>query len=145
MRSLVFSFFVLVVLSATFLAVGLLIAFWPATYLQWVRWSKVEYLVDSRVGRQPRTLRLAIQNSRHWDGTLRCYCGHPDCVDSLVPITGCSMPRTTGSLSASAHRPYLQAVIRRRGAYSLPSCSHPKSRLTRLSHVTKLAVSQSGS
>ncbi len=43
MRSLVFSFFVLVVLSATFLAVGLLIAFWPATYLQWVRWSKVEY------------------------------------------------------------------------------------------------------
>jgi len=43
MRSLVFSFFVLVVLSAAFLAVGLLIAFWPATYLQWVRWSKVEY------------------------------------------------------------------------------------------------------
>ena len=43
MHSLVFSFFVLIVLSAAFLAVGLLIAFWPATYLRWVRWSKVEY------------------------------------------------------------------------------------------------------
>jgi hypothetical protein len=29
-------------MSAAFLAVGLLIAFWPATYLQWVRWSNVE-------------------------------------------------------------------------------------------------------
>lgn len=42
MRSLVSSFSVLIVLSAAFLAVGLLIAFWPATYLRWVRWSNVE-------------------------------------------------------------------------------------------------------
>jgi hypothetical protein len=42
MRSLVFGFFVLIALSASFLAVGLLIAFWPATYLRWVRWSNVE-------------------------------------------------------------------------------------------------------
>ena len=32
-----------IVMSAGFLAVGLLIAFWPATYWRWVRWSKVEY------------------------------------------------------------------------------------------------------
>jgi len=43
MRSSVFSFFVLIALSAAFLAVGLLIAFWPGTYLRWVRWSKVAY------------------------------------------------------------------------------------------------------
>lgn len=43
MRSLVFSFFVLIGLSAAFLTVGLLIAFCPATYLRWVRRSKVEY------------------------------------------------------------------------------------------------------
>jgi hypothetical protein len=42
MRSSVFSFFVLIVLSAAFLALGLLIAFWPATYLRWVRWSNME-------------------------------------------------------------------------------------------------------
>ena len=38
---IVFSFFG-IVLSAAFLAVGLLMAFWPATYLRWVLWSKVE-------------------------------------------------------------------------------------------------------
>ncbi len=42
MRSSAFSFFVLIVLSAAFVAVGLLIAFWPATYLRWVGWSKME-------------------------------------------------------------------------------------------------------
>jgi len=41
MRSSVFSFLVLIVLSAAFLAVGLLIAFWPAAYSRWVRWSNV--------------------------------------------------------------------------------------------------------
>jgi hypothetical protein len=34
--------FVGIVLSAAFLAVGLLIAFWPATYLRWIRWSNVD-------------------------------------------------------------------------------------------------------
>ena len=43
MRSLVSSFLLLIVMSAAFLALGLLIAFWPATYLRWVRWSKVEH------------------------------------------------------------------------------------------------------
>jgi hypothetical protein len=43
MRSLVVRFFVLMVLSTAFLAVGLLIAFWPATYSRWVRWSNVEH------------------------------------------------------------------------------------------------------
>src|SRR5208283_1799116 len=43
MRSLILSFFVLITLSAAFLAVGLIIAFWPATYLRWVRWSRVEH------------------------------------------------------------------------------------------------------
>ena len=38
---LAFSFFMQIVLSAAFLAVGLLILFWPDTYLRWVRWSKV--------------------------------------------------------------------------------------------------------
>jgi hypothetical protein len=42
MCTLVFSFVVLIAVSAAFLAVGLLIAFWPATYLRWVRWSNVE-------------------------------------------------------------------------------------------------------
>ena len=42
MSSLAFSFFVLIALSAAFVTVGLLIAFWPATYLRWVRWSNVE-------------------------------------------------------------------------------------------------------
>jgi hypothetical protein len=42
MRSVIFTFFVLIVLSAAFAAVGLLIAFWPATYLRWVRCSNVE-------------------------------------------------------------------------------------------------------
>ena len=31
-----------IVPSVAFLAVGPLIAFWLATYLRWVRWSKVE-------------------------------------------------------------------------------------------------------
>lgn len=35
--------FLEIVMSVAFLAVGLLIAFWPATYLQWVRWSNVEH------------------------------------------------------------------------------------------------------
>jgi len=43
MRSVVFTFFVLIVLSAAFVAVGLLIAFWPATYSRWARWSNVEH------------------------------------------------------------------------------------------------------
>jgi hypothetical protein len=43
MRSVVFTFLVLSVLSAGFMAVGLLIAFWPTTYLQWTRWSNVEH------------------------------------------------------------------------------------------------------
>ncbi len=43
MHSLDFSFFALIILSAAFLAVGLLVAFRPATYLRWVRWSKVDY------------------------------------------------------------------------------------------------------
>jgi len=31
-----------IILSGAFLAAGLLMAFWPGTYLRWVRWSKVE-------------------------------------------------------------------------------------------------------
>jgi hypothetical protein len=31
-----------VVVSAAFVAMGLLMALWPGTYLRWVRWSKVE-------------------------------------------------------------------------------------------------------
>ena len=31
-----------VVLSAAFVATGLLMVLWPATYFRWVRWSKVE-------------------------------------------------------------------------------------------------------
>jgi hypothetical protein len=38
---LAFDFFMQILLSAAFLAVGLLILFWPGTYLRWVRWSKV--------------------------------------------------------------------------------------------------------
>jgi len=38
---IVFTFFG-IVLYAAFLAVGLLMAFWPATYLRWVHWSRVE-------------------------------------------------------------------------------------------------------
>ncbi len=41
MRSIL-NFFVFMVLSAGFIAIGLLIAFRPATYVRWVRWSKVE-------------------------------------------------------------------------------------------------------
>jgi hypothetical protein len=44
MRYLAF-FSVAIVLSAAFVAVGLLIAFWPATYARWVRWSDVERYV----------------------------------------------------------------------------------------------------
>jgi len=36
-----FIFFMEIVLSAGFLALGLLILFWTGTYLKWVRWSKV--------------------------------------------------------------------------------------------------------
>jgi len=43
MRSLSLSCFMLFVLSAAFLAVGLLIAFWPTTYSRWARWSNVEH------------------------------------------------------------------------------------------------------
>src|ERR1700683_4557534 len=35
-----FIFFMKMVLSAAFVALGLLILFWPNTYLRWVRWSK---------------------------------------------------------------------------------------------------------
>jgi len=42
MRSLILKFVLQLVLDAGFVAIGLLIAFWPATYLRWVRWSKVE-------------------------------------------------------------------------------------------------------
>jgi len=40
---LVSSFFLEIVISTAFLAVGLLIAFRPAMYLRWVRWSNVEH------------------------------------------------------------------------------------------------------
>jgi hypothetical protein len=39
----IFSFFLFIVVSAGFLAIGLLIAFWPATYLRWLHWSNVEH------------------------------------------------------------------------------------------------------
>ena len=39
----VFSFLLEMLMSAAFIAAGVLIAFCPATYLRWVRWSKVEY------------------------------------------------------------------------------------------------------
>ena len=39
---LVFGFLLEMVMSGAFVAVGVLIAFWPATYLRWLRWSKVE-------------------------------------------------------------------------------------------------------
>lgn len=42
MRSLVFAFLELIFVSAVFVAIGLLIAFWPATYLRWIHWSNVE-------------------------------------------------------------------------------------------------------
>jgi hypothetical protein len=42
MRSLIFSFLALIVLSAAFMAVGVIIAFRPATYSRWIRWSKAE-------------------------------------------------------------------------------------------------------
>ena len=35
------TFLMEIILSAAFLAVGLLILFWPATYLRWVHWSRV--------------------------------------------------------------------------------------------------------
>ena len=38
----VFSFFLSLVVSAGFVAVGLIIAFWPATYMRWLRWSHVD-------------------------------------------------------------------------------------------------------
>ena len=47
MRSFAFSFLALGVLSAAFIAVGLLIAFWPTTYLRWVRWSNVDQYAPS--------------------------------------------------------------------------------------------------
>jgi hypothetical protein len=37
----IFSFFLSMVVSAGFVAVGLVIAFWPATYMRWLRWSNV--------------------------------------------------------------------------------------------------------
>jgi hypothetical protein len=42
MRSLVFTFLVLITLSIGFVAVGMLIVFWPTAYLRWIHWSKVE-------------------------------------------------------------------------------------------------------
>jgi hypothetical protein len=38
----IFSFFLSMVVSTGFVAVGLIIAFWPATYMRWLRWSKVD-------------------------------------------------------------------------------------------------------
>jgi len=38
----IFSFFLSMVVPAGFVAVGLIIAFWPATYMRWLRWSNVE-------------------------------------------------------------------------------------------------------
>ncbi len=58
MRSLMVSFVVQIALSAAFLAVGLLIAFWPVTYLRWVHSSKVEQYA-------PWVLRG--QNVHHWN------------------------------------------------------------------------------
>ncbi len=37
-----FRFFLSIVVSAGFVAVGLIIAVWPATYMRWLRWSKVD-------------------------------------------------------------------------------------------------------
>jgi hypothetical protein len=37
----IFSFFSFIIVSAGFVAIGLLIAFWPATYARWVHWSNV--------------------------------------------------------------------------------------------------------
>ncbi|HVR25490.1 MAG TPA: hypothetical protein VMU26_19505 [Candidatus Polarisedimenticolia bacterium] len=37
----IFSFFLSMVVCAGFVAVGLVIAFWPATYMRWLRWSNV--------------------------------------------------------------------------------------------------------
>jgi len=54
--------------SAAFVAMGLLMALWPATYLRWVRWSKVEcyapWLARRRdldhAGRQIKILGIAF-------------------------------------------------------------------------------------
>jgi len=48
-----------IVVSVAFFAVGLLIAFWPATYLRWVHWSKVECYAPWLVGE-------ANQRMYHW-------------------------------------------------------------------------------
>jgi hypothetical protein len=61
-----------------------------------VEGGKLCAMAGSRVGWQPSTVSLGIQNSRHWDGAFRCYCGHSNCVDSMVPITGCSTQQTNG-------------------------------------------------
>ncbi len=38
----IFSFFLSMVVCAGFAAIGLIIAFWPATYMRWLRWSNVD-------------------------------------------------------------------------------------------------------
>jgi len=48
-----------IVMSVAFLAVGLLIAFWPATYSRWVHWSKVESYA-------PWLVRDVDQRVYHW-------------------------------------------------------------------------------
>jgi hypothetical protein len=48
-----------IVMSVAFLAVGILIAFWPATYLRWVHWSKVESYA-------PWLVRHLNQRGYHW-------------------------------------------------------------------------------
>jgi hypothetical protein len=38
----IFSFLIFVAISASFIAVGMLIIFSPATYMRWVRWSNAQ-------------------------------------------------------------------------------------------------------
>jgi len=37
----IFTFFLSMVVCAGFVAIGSIIAFWPATYMRWLRWSNV--------------------------------------------------------------------------------------------------------
>jgi hypothetical protein len=37
----IFGFSLSMVVSSGFVALGLIIAFWPATYMRWLRWSNV--------------------------------------------------------------------------------------------------------
>jgi hypothetical protein len=66
----IFTFFLSMLVSAGFVAVGLIIAFWPATYMRWLRWSNVDRyprwllpgsdLGQSQYGRQFRKLGIVF-------------------------------------------------------------------------------------